>query len=212
MRGSTSDRPEGHAPVIHGLAVGDALRRLGGKLTLFWRVLGAFVQNHASAGEALRSSLAAGDRATAERTAHTLKGLAATVGATALAEVAAEVERAIRVGWEAEALAPLVGRLGAELTRVVAAMEAAQRTHLAVAAPSPPQAARPAAPLGDVMERLVALAASCDSECGDHLATWRHEIACAMPAEDFASLDAAITRYAFDEALGILERLGFTAT
>jgi two-component system sensor histidine kinase/response regulator len=46
----------------------------------------------------MRSALAAGDSATAQRGAHSLKGAAGTLGATALSEAAAKAETAIKNG------------------------------------------------------------------------------------------------------------------
>jgi HPt (histidine-containing phosphotransfer) domain-containing protein len=51
----------------------------------------------------MRAALSAGDAATAERTAHSLKGTTGTLGAVALSEAAANAETAIKTGHGVEA-------------------------------------------------------------------------------------------------------------
>ena len=51
--------------------------------------------NYTEAGDTLESYLKAGDRQEAKRLAHSVKGLAATLGLTWLAEAAKELETAI---------------------------------------------------------------------------------------------------------------------
>ena len=63
-------------------------------------------------------ALAAGDAATAERGAHSLKGAAATLGATTLAEAAARAETAVQTGQGVE------GALKSLSTTLVAVVEA----------------------------------------------------------------------------------------
>jgi len=51
----------------------------------------------------MRAALSAGDAATAERTAHSLKGAAGTLGAVTLSDAAANAETAIKTGHGVEA-------------------------------------------------------------------------------------------------------------
>ena len=79
----------------------------------------------------LRRQLRDGDWDAVERTAHTLKGASANVGATGLADVCANLETRARDAWHdaaevddaAEFAAELVDQFDAELTRVRAALE-----------------------------------------------------------------------------------------
>jgi HPt (histidine-containing phosphotransfer) domain-containing protein len=68
--------------------------------------------------------LGEGDGAAIERTAHTLKGASANVGATGLAEVCAQLEMGAHQGNLSDAAA-LMEQFGEELDRVRAAMEIA---------------------------------------------------------------------------------------
>jgi HPt (histidine-containing phosphotransfer) domain-containing protein len=68
--------------------------------------------------DALHASTAAGDVETAQRTAHTLKGLFATFHAEAAREAAWQVERLAR-GGDLQAAAAATPRLREEMDRVV---------------------------------------------------------------------------------------------
>ena len=69
-----------------------ALERLGGNQALYVRVLRAFLSEITRLPEQFDTQLAAANLITAERMLHTLKGLAATVGAVHLAAVAHQAQ------------------------------------------------------------------------------------------------------------------------
>ena len=105
----TRDRTSANAPgavdeaaalEIAGIEVKSALKRTGGNRKRYETLLRRFAQQQAGTVEGIRKALSAGDVATAERAAHSLKGAAGTLGAAALAEAAAKAETAIRTGQE----------------------------------------------------------------------------------------------------------------
>jgi len=75
-----------------------ALQRLGGNQTLLERLLGRFVNDHANAAQQIIAAIEAGETERAAREAHTLKGVAANLGASQLAATAGLVEAALRQG------------------------------------------------------------------------------------------------------------------
>jgi signal transduction histidine kinase/DNA-binding response OmpR family regulator/HPt (histidine-containing phosphotransfer) domain-containing protein len=78
---------------IEGLDTQAGLGRLLGRPALYLEVLQRFAIDQAGTPAALDRALAQGDAATAVRLTHTLKGLAATIGANALAGQAEALER-----------------------------------------------------------------------------------------------------------------------
>jgi CheY-like chemotaxis protein len=83
---------------VHGL---DAQRGLGlsnDNAALYVRMLGMFVKSQEHTVEGIRQALANADPATAERLAHTLKGLCASIGAESLHQLLAEIEQAVHQG------------------------------------------------------------------------------------------------------------------
>lgn len=73
----------------------EAIENMGGSPALYEKHLAKFKKNYTEAGDTLESYLKAGDRQEAKRLAHSVKGLAATLGLTWLAEAAKELETAI---------------------------------------------------------------------------------------------------------------------
>jgi signal transduction histidine kinase/CheY-like chemotaxis protein len=83
---------------IAGLDTRSALRRIGGDHARYEALLRKLAAQQAGTVEEIRSALAAGDRSSAERAAHSLKGASANLGAATLADEAANVESTIRSG------------------------------------------------------------------------------------------------------------------
>ena len=65
--------PEDPLPVVDGLDTADGLARVGGNRKLYLRLLRQFVDDERDAVVRIRERLAAGDHATAERMAHTVR-------------------------------------------------------------------------------------------------------------------------------------------
>ncbi|MFZ6655624.1 two-component regulator propeller domain-containing protein [Undibacterium sp. TJN19] len=89
---------------IPGVDVTTALRRCGQNLDLYLRLLQLFVETASATPEKIRRHLQNGDRGSAEREAHTMRGAAGNIGALALAAVATELELAIEKSTEDTAI------------------------------------------------------------------------------------------------------------
>jgi PAS domain S-box-containing protein len=83
-------------PELPGLDTVDGLRRMMHKPALYERVLRDFRSRFAGEPDRIREALAADDRATAARLAHSLKGTGGTIGAIRLAALAKDLEEAIK--------------------------------------------------------------------------------------------------------------------
>jgi len=75
-----------------------AIRFLGGDEPLYRRLLVTFAAEHADDAQRIRAAIVAGRRAEAREATHALKGLAATLGMSALARVTASIELSLRAG------------------------------------------------------------------------------------------------------------------
>jgi two-component system sensor histidine kinase/response regulator len=107
---------EGRPDARAVLDVQGALKRMGGRRSLYIKLLNKFEPEFGQTAEMIRRLLAAGDLKTAELTAHSVKGVAATIGATALFEVAAKLEKAI--GSQAPDLEQPLASFGIELVGI----------------------------------------------------------------------------------------------
>jgi signal transduction histidine kinase/DNA-binding response OmpR family regulator/HPt (histidine-containing phosphotransfer) domain-containing protein len=85
-------------PDLPGIDKADGLRRMMNKPALYEKVLRDFHARFMAEPEAIRAAMLAGDYATAERRAHSTKGLAGTIGALGLQNASKELELALRQG------------------------------------------------------------------------------------------------------------------
>jgi PAS domain S-box-containing protein len=84
------------AGILVGVDVPAALQRMRGNVTQYRRLLSLFAAHYRGADDEIATALQGGDHALAQRRAHTLKGVAASLGATALADVASRLEQALQ--------------------------------------------------------------------------------------------------------------------
>jgi len=107
-------------PDLPGIDKADGLRRMMNKPALYEKVLRDFHARFMAEPEAIRNAMQAGDFATAERRAHSTKGLAGTIGAQGLQNASKELELALRQG---EALPDgIFQRFESELNAVIASI------------------------------------------------------------------------------------------
>ncbi len=82
-------------PEVAGLNTAEGLMRVAGNKKLYRKLLRQFSNTEADAAQRIAAALAEKDRALAERLAHTVKGVAGNIGATAVQNAAASLEKAI---------------------------------------------------------------------------------------------------------------------
>jgi PAS domain S-box-containing protein len=107
-----------------------AVTRMGGQASVYARMLASFLRDMPGLQARLRSAVAAADPVAAARLTHTLKGLAGTLGAQALAALASDAEAGlglvVRSGLEGDlADADAHADAEAECARACAAVDAA---------------------------------------------------------------------------------------
>ncbi len=141
---------------IAGIDETEALRRYDGDADMLRRALSAFVSIYeAGLGEELDSAMAADDSATVRRVAHTLKGAAGAIGATALSAEAWQLESASAARPPTVQLEQQVERL--KLSLGVQTHAIRERLESEASAPAPPPAPEPVWPDLDRFERMLAV-------------------------------------------------------
>jgi polar amino acid transport system substrate-binding protein len=118
-----SARPDQSMPRLPGMQVDAAVQRLGGDVNAYLGLLDRFRRNHRDSIAEIRLALTGGSRPLAERTAHTLKSVAATLGAVGLAEKASDIEIHIREGVKLTRMERLLESTRAELNALLAAID-----------------------------------------------------------------------------------------
>ena len=108
---------EAGTPQLAGVDVESALEYVNGNVAIYLRILSAFRADQAEAAERIGEKCRAGEWHEAARLAHTLRGLAASVGAGELVKAAKALETALRNSQQDEAsgLLETVSGLLAEL-------------------------------------------------------------------------------------------------
>ncbi|MCL2122652.1 MAG: response regulator [Desulfovibrionaceae bacterium] len=92
--------PPGGLGDMPGLSVQNALRNLGGNESLYKKLLNSFVESYANAPQQVSDALDSGDQQLAVRLAHTVKGVAANLGAFSLASLAGDLEKTLAANEE----------------------------------------------------------------------------------------------------------------
>ena len=95
-------------PCVEGLDTAQGLRRMLGKKPLYLSMLRRYLDSQRDCAAQVQAALDQADWETAERLAHTAKGLAGNIGADALGTLAAQLEEALR---EHESLVEVEQRL-----------------------------------------------------------------------------------------------------
>jgi HPt (histidine-containing phosphotransfer) domain-containing protein len=102
-----------------------------GKKPLYLTMLRKYLEGQNSCTMLMKTALAAGDMATAQRAAHTLKGVSGNIGATDIPQLADAVENAIRAEQPRVAITQALTALDIQLTALLQALTdwfASQRT------------------------------------------------------------------------------------
>ncbi len=107
---------------IPGFDVGRALNRMGGSPKAYLKILGKVCEAEADVMDRISQSLKEGNRQEAVRAAHTLKGVAGTIGAVALESMAGQLEAELNE-TSGEPPEDLMVRVGAGLEQAMIKIE-----------------------------------------------------------------------------------------
>jgi signal transduction histidine kinase/DNA-binding response OmpR family regulator/HPt (histidine-containing phosphotransfer) domain-containing protein len=186
-------------PVCAGLDTGQGLRRAGGRPELYRRLLSAFLAEYSDFGARLQDCLAHGQWPEAEGQAHTLKGLAGTIGATMIQAGAAELEQACKDCHDQAAAA--LARLMPALVALVEDL----RGQVQVESPDPAQVSVSVADAGVLhLEHLRRLLGEGDNEAVEYWLAHAQEFSGALTPQTMQRIGQALNNYSFDAALALL--------
>ena len=181
-------------PALEGVDIAASLDRLQGNKALYLKLLDKFSHHYRDFDDQLEASLAQEDQEHAVRLAHTVKGLAGNIGATALVTAAARAESELEHG---NVDADTLDVLRREMARLLA--------QLATATSELPSAPEPGAFDSEqavaLLEQLQSMLAEYDAAVGDFLA--RHSTALNTPtlSAPLKLLGKAIGEYDYEQAM-----------
>jgi two-component system sensor histidine kinase/response regulator len=195
------------SPALHtvpGLDATLGLRQCNHSPALYLTLLRKFVASQAEAVQQVRVALDHGQVADAERVAHTLKGLAASLGAQNLCQEAGELEYRLQTPGE-QPLEPCLAQTEAELDALVAALRALPGLLLqgpveVSAVLSPAQRAQ----VHGVVQTLQQMLEQDDSEAANLWQAHAPDLRAVLQRAE--ALEQAITGYDFEAALKLLRK------
>jgi len=197
-----------------GLDRTGGLRRTAGNEDLYHRLLVSLAHTQADAAEQVAAALEEGDAAAARRITHTVKGVAANLGATALAEAASRLENTVQAGRPSADDLALFRRTLAETVALILALPSAGRTAAQEAAEAGAQAgsaalAGAADPMHrgsrELVERLQTLLKAGDGEAIDLVEAQRVSLGGVLGPATLRAVEDHLARFAFEEAAALLE-------
>ncbi len=195
----SSEFPSLPLPVVDGLDTVTGLRRCGGKTELYLDLLAGFVRDYEQGADTLQQLLDAQDWSTAQRMAHTLKGMSATLGANAISAVCQELEAAFQEAKAHAARAALP-----ELARLLDPLVAALRAHLPAPAPTITMAAADAEAPPPCLPEFLRLLQDSDGDCIQLWSEHRGEFAGFLSVQAVLQISTALDNIDFDRALELL--------
>jgi signal transduction histidine kinase/CheY-like chemotaxis protein len=196
-----ADLPSG----IEGLDMVSGLRRVLGKKPLYLSMLRKFVSGQKSATAEIIEVLQGNDWGTAERLAHTLKGVSGNIGATGLQQLAEKLEAAIKERQPRKTVDDRLDELKKPLENLIAQLEQKlpeERDKTAVTVDQKK--------LKAVCDRLEALLADDDAEAGDVLDENADLLNAAFP-NHYRKIDDGIRSFDFEAALAALRAASGTS-
>jgi CheY-like chemotaxis protein len=191
-------------PELPGIDTEAGLARMAGNIRSYRKLLNKFVANQQGAIGEIRSAFREGDHEGTVRLAHTLKGVAGTVGASALQESAASLEVALK-GQPEEVPEAQITHTEAELDRTLSVLQA-----VATAEPLSGSGDGGGGVPADLSPRLQGLLEKLeqyDSEADDVLEEILGQVAGTPLADPLRALKKRVGEYDFEGAAEDLKEL-----
>lgn len=195
-------------PVLAGFDFAAGLRRLGGNRERYLKILAQFCSRYDRTAQEIQEALQAGDLPTAQRLAHSLKGLAGNIGALRLYQASSELDSALRQS-DAPSAAPLLQEFDQALQQALEVFRGLTPMITSPSARRPLQTmtAEEKRKILAYLEQLEDFLRSSDLEAQDILEEFGNYLNTARLELDLHSLREAIEVYDFDAALERLEVL-----
>ncbi|HEY0665143.1 MAG TPA: Hpt domain-containing protein, partial [Gallionella sp.] len=188
------------APIqVEHLDYAEGLRRADGNDQLYRQLLARFAADFSDAPARFAGWIAQGDWAAAERHAHTLKGLAGSLGANALVTPAKSLETFCRAGQAEQATAALT-----QLTPLLEALVQSLAVQLSAGPAAGHLPANASVLVTDLLPRLKKLLAESNFNATELWEDNRAAFSAALSQQTINRVTVALNNFDFDAALGLL--------
>jgi HPt (histidine-containing phosphotransfer) domain-containing protein len=193
-------------PELRGVSVASGLERVGGNKRLYAKLMCKFKESQQKAVAEIRAALHSGDRETAGRLAHTVKGVSGNLGAESLYRAAADLEKAIKEGQEN--IDSLLTGFGSQLKIVMDGIKVLEGSLAAQKEPEPPTSVsvdKGAVKL--LLQDMVQLLESDLTEAMSRMEALRRHLADSPAREAFKRLEKQVESFDTDGALKSIETI-----
>ena len=210
-----SPGPADGLPRLEGVDVKAGLGAVNSDWKLYTKLLYNFHNRHQNIKEEIRTELEGGNLDVAQRLAHTIKGVAGTVGANRLSELSSKLETAIK-NRGSDRIPDLLDRFAKEVARVMAALdtfiknEDARRTGEAAGGGEPgilPPKALEMPRLKKLFQELSDLIDKRDSDVIKLVAEIKTLLGPSNISNNFLKLESHINSFKFEHAKEALEHV-----
>jgi two-component system sensor histidine kinase/response regulator len=183
--------------MIPGLNTREGLRRMGGRMDSYQRLLTAFVRYQGDSVKRMGMAWQQGQWADARREAHSLKGLAAQIGAQPLAQLARDLEFWLHQGVSLDELTPRLDELQVSLQACCEAITHALPKEPATA----PGGEFNASEFAALQARLLDMLQSSDAKAARLLTDNAAALQMGLGLQCFERVAQAISDFDYDSAL-----------
>ncbi|MDA8161183.1 MAG: GAF domain-containing protein [Desulfobacteraceae bacterium] len=194
-RGEATTWPDSLA----GIDLQTGLSYLEGNRSLYAKLLREFNRDHRHTAQEIADAIAAGDLPTAQRLAHTIKGVAGNIAASRLQQAAARLETALQER-QTVAYPPRLAEFATALN------EASKGIDTLSTPAAPPSTAKGLDPgrLAVMLDELSRLLAQSDFQAPEHLSGLMNELGQHPLRAELEQLAHKVNRFNFKEALPLL--------
>jgi two-component system sensor histidine kinase/response regulator len=201
------EAPAGTAglPAVAGLDTRDGLSRVGGNEALYLNLLRGFSERHGRTAGQIGEALAESDTTTAERLAHTVKGVAGNLGARDVQTAAGRLETALRERSASPDVEAARQQLASALGILLGGLQSALGVQPA-AAPQPAATEADAARAREAGAALLTLLSDSDPEATDFVDANRETLRPLFDAAGWEGFARLVADYEFRDARLQLER------
>ncbi|HVK57877.1 MAG TPA: response regulator, partial [Candidatus Kapabacteria bacterium] len=194
----------GQIPVVAGLDTRDGLVRLGGNSELYLKLLRDFLSQLREAPGQVAGALQQGDSETAGRLAHTVKGVAGSLGAGNIQDVAGRLEMALRGKTAASDSSSVLKEFGSIVDDFVNRLEAAFPMKEAGKSQIPAAVAVSSEDAKPIVQEMIQYLDNSDPQASSYLEEQR-ALFHALLGEDYSAFEQQVGAYAFSDALTLLQ-------
>jgi two-component system sensor histidine kinase/response regulator len=193
-------------PEVPGLDTDLGLKRFMGKKAFYLDMLKKYAEKQLEVPEQIRLTLAAHDLGTAERLAHTIKGVSGNIGASGVQALAAELEHSIKHQEASEKTGEILERFRQALLELIDHLKQALGIEEKAEEESSTVSMDPIK-IKPVLLKVAEYLQDNDSEVVDYLDTVEADLKNALPREIYKKMEDRINSYDFEGALESLREI-----